>query len=122
VALAANCHFVPEDFSPVYWKPCSVFEMQLSAFGRSTSPEQFLAATDSVPKASHVYCGSRRADMIRAEEYSHLHFISAAGGDIGPVADARFYCFQPSQKNRDIAQSLRCLAKSLRLEIYEPAA
>ena len=122
VALDANFHFVPENFSPVYWKPHSLFAMQFSAFGRRISPDQFLAASDSVAKASHVYCGSRRADMIWAEEYSHLHYISAEGGDVGPVADARFYCFQHSQKTRDISQSLRSLAKSLRLEIYEHAA
>ena len=124
VALDANFHFVPEDFSPVYWKPPSEFRMQFGRCGRKLTPEQFLAASGSVPKASHVYSGGRRADMIWAEEYSHLHFTcnNNEGSDVGPTADARFYCFQESQKNRDLAESLRLMAQSLGLEIYERAA
>jgi len=121
-ALDANFHFVPEDFSPVYWKPRSLFAMRFGAFGRRISPEQFLAATKGVPEADHVYCGTRRADLIWTQEYSHLHYVTVDGGDVGPIADARFFCFQPSQKTQDIMQSLRLLAKRLQLDIdYEHA-
>ena len=122
VALDANYHFVPEDFSPVYWKPHCSFTIRFGASGRRITPEQFLAASHSVPKPSHVYCGTRRADLIWAEEYSHLHYESMDGGDVDPIADARFYCFQPSQNHPDIVGSLRLLARSLQLDLYEHAA
>jgi hypothetical protein len=122
VALDANFHFVPEDFSPVYWKPRSIFRMQFGTFGRTITPDQFLAASERVPNASHIYCGGSRADMFWDAEYSHLHFTFSEGGDLGPIADARFYCFQESQKNRDIAESLRSVAKGLRLDVNEPSS
>jgi hypothetical protein len=45
------------------------------------------------------------------------------GSEVAPIADARFFCFQASQKNRDIMESLRFVAKSLQLDVdYENAA
>ena len=116
-ALDANFHFVPEDFSPVYWKPSALFAMQFGGYDRRISPEQFLAASNGVPEPSHVYCGSRRADLIWAKEYSHLHYVMLEGGDVGPIADARFYSFQPSQKTQQIMESLRLWAENLQLDI-----
>src|SRR5436190_23756433 len=47
-ALDANFNFVPEDFSPAYWKPRSLYAMQFGGFGRSISPQQFLAMSKGV--------------------------------------------------------------------------
>lgn len=115
-ALDANFHFVPEDFSPVYWKPSSSFVMRFGA-RRKITPRQFLAASTGVPEPSHVYCGRSRADIIWAKEYSHLHYKMLDGGDVGPIADARFYSFQTSQESQAIGESLGVLAETLTLRL-----
>src|SRR5262245_17360254 len=103
-ALDANFNFVPEDFSPVYWKPRSLYAMRLGGYGRRISPEQFVAASQEVAEPSHVYCGSRRGDLIWAKQYSHLHYVLVDEGELGPTVDARFYSLQPSPEVEHITE------------------
>ena len=117
VALDANFNFIPEDFSPVYWKPRSLYNIWFGGCGHRISPEQFLAAIKEVAEPSHMYCGSGRGDIIWANQYSHLHYVMMDDVELGPTVDARFYSFQPSPEVDHIAENLRLLARKLELEI-----
>ncbi len=116
-ALDANFNFVPEDFSPVYWKPRSLHAMWFGGIGRRITPAQFLEASKAFAVPSHTYCGSRRADLIWAKQYSHLHYVLVDEAELGPTFDARFYSFQPSPDVENIMESLRSLARKLELDV-----
>jgi len=119
VALDANFHSIPEDFSPVYWKPTYEFRMSLDAVGRRISPQEFFAANEGGPQPSHVYCGSRRCDLIWERLYAHLHYTLTEGSEFGPMVGVRFSSFQASPEVNKIMENLKRSAGKLALEVYQ---
>jgi hypothetical protein len=116
VALDTNFNFVPEDFSPVYWKPRYPFTMRFQGYGTLT-PAKLFESILANPAPSHRYAGATRGDLIWADQHSHLHYVLREGSDLPPSVDARFYSPRKTLETAKIEEALRLAANSNNLNI-----